>query len=119
MGYSQKYRPTVNIDLSDMGDNNGVPFFIEIKNPKFLTFEEKTANSDISKITDEKEKKKAMKNLAQSYIVNWNLLDKESEQPVSYSVADAFDHVPSEALEIIMKTIGKSFNEGNEEIKNS
>lgn len=118
MGYKAKYRPTVHLDFSHIGDNNGVPFFVDIKNPRLLTFEEKLEIGEASKKLNGAFDKKAMKEATRKLILNWNLLDKDSESPVDFNSEDALDHVPGEIAEIIMLEF-KPAKEDDEEVKNS
>lgn len=126
MGYKQ--RPTVRIDLSELGDNNGTPFFIDIKNPRFLTYGEKMESASIAaeskkdengKIIMDKATSLKMAAMAKSYIVAWNLIDKETEQPVNANDENALDHVPSEVVEAIFNKIGEKNKKADEEQKNS
>jgi hypothetical protein len=116
MGYKQ--RPTVRIDLVELGDNNGTPFFVDIKNPKLLTFQERMEFAKTSRIDDFMEKINSMKDLAKDFIVSWNLLDLSTEQPISPTVENALDQVPSEVVEAIMKRMNDSSKKEDEEIKN-
>lgn len=117
MGYKQI--PTVRIDLAELGDNNGVPFFVDIKNPKLLTFEEKMSFAKVGKVEDEIEKVKAMKEVTKDFIVAWNLIDMETEESINPKDEKALDKVPSEVVESIMKKIGESSKQGDAETKNS
>lgn len=100
MGY--KVQAKNRIDLSDLGDNNGTPFFVEIRNPRLLTFNEKIQFAKIAKIEDDIERTKAMTEHVQGLIVSWNLIDQETEQTVNPKDENAFDRVPSEVVEKIM-----------------
>lgn len=123
MGY--KFRPTLNIDLSDLGeDANGLPFFVEIKHPKLLTYEEKMNFALVAKDVIDENKKIIMtketigtlEDVAKSYVVNWNLLDKVTGIPILPTQEDALKHVPGVVVERIQNAInGKE----DEETKNS
>lgn len=124
MGYKQ--RPTVRIDLSELGDNNGTPFFVEIKNPKLLTYDEKMKFALVAKdikdangnISINQDTVNSLKDVAKSYITAWNLIDCETEQPISPTTEDALSHVPSDVVEAIQKAIGGKSGQ-DEETKNS
>lgn len=118
MGYKAKYRPTLHIDLGYMGDNNGVPFFADIKNPRLLTFDEKLELGEISNVADKEEKKGAMKELVRKLVINSNLLDKETEAPIDFNDIDIWKHLPGEVAETIMKEFAPA-KKDEEEIKNS
>lgn len=113
MGY--RLKPKIKIDLSELGDNNGEPFFAEIKNPRMLTFEEKAAFGEVALIEEAKKRAAAMVEVARELVIAWNLLDMESELPVSLIEPECFKHVPSLVLEAIFVEIGKK----DESIKNS
>jgi hypothetical protein len=129
MGY--KLDRAIKIDLSELGDNNGVPFFVQIKNPKLQSYNEKTdlmlAGKGISKDENGHVDLKSlnadtfnsMRDYAKSLIVSWNLLDLETENPVMPTDADALDHVPGLVVEAIQKKIGELSKQGETEIKNS
>ena len=115
MGY--KAKTTIDIPLDDLGDNNGTPFFVRIKNPRMLTFEEKSAFAKLAKIESDEEKAKAMQDVAKSFIVAWNLLDKEDEVlSVNPTDENALGRVPSEVVEAIFKAMAPH---QDEETKNS
>lgn len=109
MGY--KTKATIDIPLGDLGDNNGTPFFVKIKNPRMLTFGKKSEFAKFAKVEKDEEKAAAMKKVAQDFIVAWNLLDIETEEPVSPTQADVFDHVPSEVVEAIFKSFAPQQDE--------
>lgn len=115
MGY--KVQSKIRIDLGDLGDNNGTPFFAEIKNPRMLTFGEKSSFAKFAKLENDEEKAAAMKDVAKGFIVAWNLLDLETGSPVSLTTSDALDHVPSEVVEEIFKSFLPK--KQSDEIKNS
>lgn len=81
MGY--KLTNKVRIDLSDLGtDQNGNAFFVEIRNPKLLTWEQKMEMSKFGiaqgeNLTPEQmtERGKMMQEYAQKLILSWNLLN--------------------------------------------
>lgn len=107
MGY--KFTNKVRIDLGELGDNNGTPFFVEMKNPKLMTFEQKTEMSKFGLVegevlTPEKagERFKLIQEYAQKLILSWNLLDMETEQPIPFNAEDALKKVPSEVVEKIL-----------------
>ena len=121
MGY--KVRPTITIDLSELGeDAQGKPFFVEIKNPKILTYGEQMAIAETSqqfvnvetvdgvetkKMVISKESTVAMGKMAQSYIVSWNLIDKDTEKQISPFDEDALDHVPGEVVNKIFFAVSQ------------
>lgn len=120
MGY--KVTARLKIDLSDIGtDNNGVPFFVEIKNPKLMTWEQKM---DMSKfgvaegqvLTPEETaiRGKMMQEYAQKIITSWNLLDMSTDQPIPFNDSSALSKVPSEVVEKIFA----SFKPEDAETKN-
>lgn len=118
-----KIKSTITLDFSDLGeDQNNKPFFVEIKNPKFLSYSDKNVKAaiiqpyvkdDILEIS--KESIKALGTWGASFIVNWNLLDMDTEHPIDFKQEDALDHIPSEIVERIFAV----FNETDEETKNS
>lgn len=105
MGY--KVQPKIRIDLGDLGDNNGTPFFVEIKNPKMMSFEEKKQFAKFSKLESEEEQVLAMKEVTKDLIIAWNLLDMETEQPLNphniFNGKDPLDCVPSDVVTAIFK----------------
>lgn len=103
MGY--KAKTTIRVDLSDLGDNNGTPFFVEIKNPKMMTFGQKLELGKSALIEDQAKKLDAIKGVVGSMITAWNLIDIETEQPVDVKAENALDRVPSEVVEKIMLSI--------------
>lgn len=113
MGYLAQ--TTLKIDLSDLGDNNGIPFFVEIKNPKLLTFKEKIGLAKPTKIDDDTEKVLAMQYVCKSLIISWNLLDMGTGVPVDLASCNVFDGVPSEVVEKIMKSLTP---QESQEVKN-
>lgn len=115
MGY--KVKTTIDIQLGDLGDNNGTPFFVRIKNPRMLTFEEKSAFAKLAKLESDEEKAKAMQEVAKSFIVAWNLLDKDDESlVVNPTDENALERVPSEVVEAIFKAM---VPQQDDETKNS
>lgn len=105
----------VRIDLSDLGtDNNGNPFFVEIRNPKLMTWEQKMEMSKFGVaegevLTPEKTAERGimMQDYAKSIILSWNLLDMETEQPISITSEDALKRVPSDVVERIFAEFRK------------
>lgn len=116
MGYKTKYRPTLHLDFGYIGDNQGVPFFMEIKNPRLLTFDEKTELGEISKIVDKQQKQDAMKEVVRKLIITSNVLDKDTEATLNFSEENVLNHVPSEIVESIMSQFGST---KDDETKNS
>lgn len=118
MGYNSKLKNIIKVDLSELGDNNGVGFFIEMRNPEFLNFQEAMEAVTISKIYDIVEKITATKDFAKTLIISWNLLDMETELPVAPTDEDVFNHIPSSVAVALLKIVNKP-KEENVETKNS
>jgi hypothetical protein len=123
MGY--KLNNSIKIDLSKLGDNNGVPFFVQMKNPKLLTYDEKmkfaAAGKDLigadGKANLNQENTNKMGEVALSYVTAWNLIDIESGDPVSSTDEGVIKKIPGEVIETIMEQIG-SASKQDEETKN-
>lgn len=115
MGYKQK--PTIKLNLGELGDNNGTPFFVSIKNLKMLPFSktiELSKMSRLQKVGDEAitdEQKKELSDFIRSLVVSWNLIDMETEQPVSPQDENALDRVPWEVVTEIFKGLSGSQDE--------
>lgn len=113
MGY--KFTNKVRIDLSELGtDNNGNAFYVEIRNPKLMTWEQKMEMSKFGiaegqKLTPEEtaERGKMMQEYAQKLILSWNLIDMETEQSIPFNDQDALKRVPSEVVEKIFAEFAK------------
>lgn len=120
MGY--KFSNKVHIDLSELGtDNNGNAFFVDIRNPKLMTWEQKMemGNFGVAEgevLTPEKvaERANLMRDYAQKLILSWNLIDMETEQPLTYNAENALSKVPSEVVEKIFA----QFQQEDPETKN-
>jgi hypothetical protein len=119
MGY--KFTNKVRIELGELGDNMGTPFFVEIKNPKLMTWEQKmemskfgVAEGEILTPEQTAERGKMMEEYAQKLILGWNLLDMTTEQPITPSSEGALSKVPSEVVEKIFA----QFNQEDQETKN-
>lgn len=102
----------VKIDLGDLGtDNNNVPFFVEIRNPKLMTWEQKMELSKFGNVVGQvltpeqtAERGIQMQDYAKSIITSWNLLDMNNpEQTVPINADDALKRVPSDVVERIFK----------------
>jgi hypothetical protein len=110
-----KVNPRLRIDFSDLGDNNGTPFFVEIKNPKMMSFGEKMAFAKFAPKSVEQgiteEQINAMKDIASKLILSWNLTDEITEQPIEPTTPDALDHVPSDVVERIIKALAPTQDE--------
>ena len=103
MGYKQKSK--TRIDFSEFGDNGGVPFFAEIKNPKMFSFEESVPFAKASKIEIEEERIKAMAELGASLILEWNLLDKDTETPLDCHDIASLECIPALMAAKIISTL--------------
>jgi hypothetical protein len=90
----------IRIDLSELGDNNGTPFFVEIKDSRMMTYGEKR---DKLRIIKENEGAKADIEMARSLIVDWNLTSVEGGSPVDFKDEDAFEKVPGVVIDQIYK----------------
>lgn len=101
-----KYRPTIKIDLSDFGDNNGETFFIEIKNPHMLPYGDKLEMSKVFENADTfEEKEKAGREFIKGFLVSTNLTDPKDDTPLDISHSDFFEKVPAEIFERITREI--------------
>jgi hypothetical protein len=103
MGYIQKSK--IHLDLSEFGDNNGAPFFADIKNPKMFSFEETAPFAAASKIKDEAERIKQMGILGVSLITEWNLLDKDTEAPLPCNDVSSLERIPALMAAKIINTL--------------
>ena len=120
MGY--KFTNKVRIDLSELGtDNNGNSFYVEIRNPKLMTWEQKmemgkfgVAEGQVLTPEETAERGKMMQEYAQKLILSWNLIDMENEQIIPFNAEDALKKVPSEVVEKIFA----QFNQEDPETKN-
>jgi hypothetical protein len=125
MAYTVK-NSTIRIDLSHLGeDDNGNPFFIEMKNPRFLSYEAKMAwatavdTDDNGKIIRSLDNFKNLGAVAQKFITAWNLIDMETGELVLLSDEGAINKVPAEAIEAVFAQMGKTSDKQEKEIKNS
>jgi|GEM_PF-4376901 hypothetical protein len=122
MGYNIKYKaPTIKKEFPEIGDNEGTPFFVEFKNPHLLPYGEKVKTQTAAGITSgatPDERINQMGSYAQSLITSWNLLDKETEEPINFNDSNALQKVPSEIVETIISEMLPS-KAKQEEIKNS
>lgn len=124
MGY--KTRPTIKMDFEELGDNEGVPFFVEIKNPKMLTYNERMEPAITSKDAIDADGKMVMSKenfvmlakYALSFITSWNLLSKIDETPISLDDPDILEKIPGDIIMAIQEKITPSKKE-DPEIKNS
>jgi hypothetical protein len=122
MGYKQK--ATLKIELGDLGDNNGTPFFVTIKNPAMMTFDETLDMAKMSKLQEmdrralTDDEKKELHGFLQGLIQSWNLLDKDTEQPLDPHSEGALNRVPREVVLRIFQTFGDS-RKPDEPTKNS
>lgn len=125
MGY--KVTAQLHIDLSDIGeDQNGTPFFVKIQHPRLLTWDQKMESAKFkvpegTVLTPEqiKEQSNDMKSYIKSFIKAWNLLDMNTEQPISIADGTALDKVPGEVMERILLEFQKYAVKQDEETKNS
>jgi hypothetical protein len=122
MGYNVKYKaPTIRKEFPEVGDNEGTPFFVEFKNPHLLPYGEKVKAQTAAGISNDaspEDRISQMGSYAQGLITNWNLLDKDTEEPVDFTAPDASQKVPSEIVEAIISEMLPS-KAKQEKIKNS
>lgn len=138
MGY--KIKPTKRIDLGDLGDNQGTPFFIDILNPEMVSYEQQMGAIKFAKyikgaLSNEESEMpnglnvmekvdlntlpdmlREMKAWVKGYIVSWNLLDLQ-EQPVDIKDDNALDRVPGVVINRLMAAINRKSEDP--ETKNS
>lgn len=101
MGY--KSASKIRIDLSELGDNNGVPFYVEIKNPKLITLGDR---EQFKKFGDTNtDRTETGMTYFKSMIVSWNLIDTETEEPILLSDPDAVYKIPVEVFTKISAVI--------------
>lgn len=123
MGY--KISTKKRIDLSQLGeDSAGNSFFVEIKNAKMMTYDEKMAFVKLAPKKDEEftpEMAANLKDVASSLVLSWNLISIADESPVQIPSEDpeALNKVPSEVVEAIMKGLGENIGKSDEATKNS
>jgi len=124
MGY--KTRPIIRLDFEELGDNDGVPFFVEIKNPKMLTYNERMEPAILGKDSVGADGKMVMSKdnfamlakYALSFITSWNLLSKVDETPISLDDPDILEKIPGDIVMAIQEKITPAKKE-DPEIKNS
>lgn len=122
---SYKLSTKKRIDLSYLGeDSAGTPFFVDIKNAKMMTYDEKMQLAELAPKADSElsqEMKDNLKKLAGSLVVSWNLISLVDESPVQVPSVDpdAFGKIPSEVIEAIMKGLKSETNQADEATKNS
>lgn len=133
MGY--KFQIQKRIDLSDLGaDNNGNPFFAEVKNMNALPYQEKmeylqsvsevyggmdiekVQQGDISSFKIDAKKLSAVKETLRRLIVSWNLVDFD-DKPVNIQDQNALDRVPGVVVDRISGALQDA--EEAEQVKNS
>lgn len=122
MGYTLK--KTLRVDLSELGDNQGVPFFVEIKNPKMMPVDKQMEFAELGKSlqsddAEAKAKAEGIGKLLQSIIVSWNLLDIDTDMPINPTEEGAINRVPGEVMAAIFQGISKNNEKTAEDQKNS
>lgn len=123
MGYKLKVRER--ISLSELGtDLAGNPFYVEIKNPKMMLYDEKMSFikfAQLGKGDADEQILKDMKTVIGSFITSWNLISMEDESPLQIPKQDpeALNKVPSEVIETILRSFGDKVQKEDEETKNS
>jgi hypothetical protein len=123
MGY--KTRPIIRLDFEELGDNDGTPFFVEIKNPKMLTYNErmepaitsKDAIDANGKMVMTKENFAMLAKYALSFVTSWNLLSKIDETPIEFDDPDVLEKIPGDIVMAIQEKITPK--KEDPEIKNS
>lgn len=122
MGYTQP--KSIRVDLAHLGNNNGVPFFVDIKNPKMMSLEEQldlaAQSSQFQEDGNRMDAEKKQKLIAQirGMISSWNLTDMETDAPVSVEDPDAFKKTPGEVVAAINKAIVENAKKASDEQKN-
>jgi hypothetical protein len=119
MGYNKKR--TTHIDLSEFGtDGAGNGFFANIVDMKSMTLAEKmryvqtgrTASADLNQWTEE------MTALLPDFVIAWNLIDMNTEEPLSPKDEGAFNRIPGDVTDKILKEISAVKVKDAEEVKN-
>lgn len=124
MGYLNTAQITISMD--DMGtDNNGLAFYVKIQNPKLLTWPQKMESAKFAvpegKVLTPEETKEQLKQMQEyvfGFIKGWNLIDIETEQPLTLDSPAVLDRVPSEVVERILGAFKKNQEKQAEETKN-
>lgn len=113
------------IDLGYLGeDSEGNSFYVEIKNTKMMTYEEKMQFAKFAPKQDEEftvEMASGLLEVVGGLVVSWNLISIKDETPVNIPKEDpdAFNKIPSEVVEAIMKGISGKLVELDDDSKNS
>lgn len=107
---------TKRIDLSEFGtDGAGNTFFAEVKDLNAMTWEEQMEFTSLRSTNGENDyiqlADAMIKGMAQ-YVVAWNLIDIETEQPLNPQQEGAFNRIPAMVASQILKGfVGKGDTE--------
>jgi len=122
-----KTRPVIEMDFSDLGeDSEGKPFFVEIKNPKMLTYNErmepaiagkKTIGSD-GKMIMTPENFAILGNYALTFVTKWNLESKIDETPLALDDPEVLNKIPGDIILAIQEKINAAPKDATQ-VKNS
>lgn len=124
MGYKQTAQITIQMD--DLGtDGNGLAFFVKIQNPKLLTWGQKMESAKFAvpegKVLTPEETKEQLKGMQEyvfGFIKSWNLIDLETEAPLTLDSPAVLNKVPSEVVERILAAFKKEQEQAADEQKN-
>lgn len=118
MGY--KFEATVRLEFPELGeDTKGEPFYVIMRNPRFLTYKEDMESAKLGMFTMNGEVKEGMStqetfNLidadkmaawAMYYVISWNLIDKYTGNQISPTAENASDVIPHEVISAIIAEI--------------
>ena len=124
MGY--KMTAKIRIQFDDMGtDLNGLPFYVEIQNPKLLTWPQKMESAKFivpeGKILTPEETKEQLAQMQEyvyGFIKGWNFIDIDTEAALTLESPAVLGKVPSEVVERILKEFKKNSEEQEQQTKN-